>query len=97
MSLLPDLVAPDFVNHSAAPGASAGPDGFLAFFTDILRAAVSDIEVEIHDQLARGRYGWSESELSVRILPLSARRDWFYAVPVLGNFSVLNSVQIVIR
>src|ERR1700730_1802655 len=35
-------------------------------------------------------------EFSVRILPLGARWNWFYGVPVLGDFPVLNSVQVVI-
>lgn len=46
-----DLVAPDFVNHSAAPGAPRGPEGFLAFFTNILHPAFSNLQVEIHDQI----------------------------------------------
>ena len=51
MTLFSELVSPAFVNHTA-PSANAGPAGFLAFFTDVLRAAFSDIQVEIHDQIA---------------------------------------------
>ena len=51
MNLFPEFVSQAFVNHTAAP-ADAGPAGFLAFFTKVLRAAFSDIQVEIHDQLA---------------------------------------------
>lgn len=46
-----DLVAPDFVNRTAAPGAPNGPEGFLAFFTQVLRRAFTDLQVEIHDQI----------------------------------------------
>ena len=51
MTLFPDFVSPAFVNHTDAP-ADAGPTGFLAFFTNVLRIAFSDIHVEIHDQIA---------------------------------------------
>jgi predicted SnoaL-like aldol condensation-catalyzing enzyme len=49
-----ELLADDFVNRSAPPGAPAGPDGMIAFFTKVLRPAVSDLTVEIHDQVAEG-------------------------------------------
>jgi predicted ester cyclase len=51
LDVFDELVSPDFLNHSAAPGASRGPEGFLAFFTDILHPAFSGIQVEIHDQI----------------------------------------------
>lgn len=54
MSSFTDFVATDFVNHTAPPGASMGPDGFRAFFVDVLHVAFSSIKVEIHDQIAEG-------------------------------------------
>jgi predicted ester cyclase len=49
-----ELVASDFVNHTAPPGTPEGPDGFAAFFTDTLRPAIPDLTVELHDQIAEG-------------------------------------------
>lgn len=49
-----ELVASDFVNHTAPPDTPKGPDGFAAFFTDILRPALPDLTVELHDQIAEG-------------------------------------------
>lgn len=49
-----ELVASDFVNHTAPSGASQGPEGFAAFFTDTLRPALPDLSVELHDQIAEG-------------------------------------------
>lgn len=40
MAAFAELVAPDFINHTAAPGAPAGPEGFAAFFTDLPRPAL---------------------------------------------------------
>lgn len=48
------LMAADFVNHSALPGTPAGPEGMWRTFEQVLRPALSDLRVEIHDQLCDG-------------------------------------------
>lgn len=48
------IVAEDFVNHSAPPGADGGPAGMLATFNKVLRPALPDLRVEILDQVAEG-------------------------------------------
>jgi predicted ester cyclase len=48
------LMAPHFVNRTAAPGMSTGPDGMLFTFQRVLRPAFPDLKVEIHDQVAEG-------------------------------------------
>ena len=54
MKSFSQLVASDFVNHTAPPGVSNGPDGFSAFFTETLRPALPDLTIELHDQIAEG-------------------------------------------
>src|SRR5580704_10106487 len=49
-----ELMAPDFVNRSAPPGAHTGPEGMLFTFNRVLRPAFPDLSVEIHDQVAEG-------------------------------------------
>jgi predicted ester cyclase len=49
-----ELVAPDFVNRTAPPGAPAGPEGMLNTFNRVLRPAFPDLSVEIHEQIAEG-------------------------------------------
>jgi predicted ester cyclase len=49
-----ELMAADFVNRSAPPGAPAGADGMLYFFEQVLRPALPDLRVEVHDQVAEG-------------------------------------------
>jgi predicted ester cyclase len=49
-----ELMSPDFVNHSAPPGAPRGPEGMIHTFNRILRPALPDLTVEIHDQIAEG-------------------------------------------
>lgn len=51
MGVFSDLVSPDFVNRTAMPGTPNGAEGFLAFFTNVLRKAFSNIQVDIHDQI----------------------------------------------
>jgi steroid delta-isomerase-like uncharacterized protein len=47
-----ELMAPDFVNRTAAPGMSTGADGMLFMLNQVLRPAFPDLTVEIHDQIA---------------------------------------------
>jgi predicted SnoaL-like aldol condensation-catalyzing enzyme len=48
------LVAPDFVNRSAPPGMADGPESMWNTFENVLRPALSDLKVVIHDQIAEG-------------------------------------------
>ena len=49
-----DLMAPGFVNHSAPPGAPAGPEGMWNTFQNVLRPALAGLTVTIHDQVKEG-------------------------------------------
>lgn len=49
-----EIVAADFVNRTAAAGASPDRVGMLAMLKDVLRPAFADLRVEIHDQVAEG-------------------------------------------
>lgn len=49
-----ELVAPDFVNRTAAPGMPNGPEGMLHTFNRVLRPALPDLTVTIHEQIAEG-------------------------------------------
>ncbi len=46
------LVAPDFVNRSAPAGAPNGPESLWDTFEAMLRPALSELRVLIHDQVA---------------------------------------------
>jgi len=48
------LMAPDFVNHSVPPGMPNGPESMWNTFQNVLRPALSDLKVTIHDQIAEG-------------------------------------------
>lgn len=48
------LVAENFVNHSAPPGAAKDREALWHTFDQILRPALSDLQVAIHQQIAEG-------------------------------------------
>lgn len=54
LDVLYELVSPDFINHTAAPGMNNGREGMIQFLQHVLKAAFPDLTVEIHDQLAEG-------------------------------------------
>jgi predicted ester cyclase len=48
------LMAEDFVNWSAPPGAPNGPESMWNTFENILRPAIGNLQVQIHDQVCEG-------------------------------------------
>lgn len=48
------LMDRNFVNRSAPAGMNNGPQGMIWFFNEVLRPAIPDIKVTIHDQVAEG-------------------------------------------
>lgn len=49
-----ELMAPEFVNRSAPPGAPRGPESMWSTFQTVLRPALAGLTVTIHDQVAEG-------------------------------------------
>ncbi|MBA5636495.1 ester cyclase [Duganella sp. LX20W] len=43
-----------FVNHSAPAGAPTGPESMWNTFQNVLRPALSELQVQIHEQLCEG-------------------------------------------
>lgn len=48
------LMAPGFVNHAALPGGPNGLESMWNTFQNVLRPALSNLTVTIHDQIAEG-------------------------------------------
>ncbi len=49
-----EILAPDFINHTAPPGSPQGPEGVIYFFNHFLKPAFPDLKVEIHEMVAEG-------------------------------------------
>jgi predicted ester cyclase len=54
MKVFYEIMAPEFINHSAPEGVPKGPEGVLYLFLEILKPAFPDLRVEIYDQVAEG-------------------------------------------
>lgn len=48
------LMRPDFINHATPEGMPNGPESMWNTFQTVLRPALSDLTVTIHDQVAEG-------------------------------------------
>ncbi len=46
------LMSPDFINHAAPPGMPQGPESMWSTFEKVLRPALSNLKIVIHDQIA---------------------------------------------
>ncbi|HEX7674883.1 MAG TPA: ester cyclase [Bdellovibrio sp.] len=49
-----ELLSVNFINRTAPPGAANGPESIQSFFNDNIRPGLSNLHVEIHDQIAEG-------------------------------------------
>lgn len=48
------LMSPSFINHSAPQNMPRGPESMWNTFESVLRPALSNLKIEIHDQIAEG-------------------------------------------
>ncbi len=49
-----EIMDANFVNHSAPPGTPSGPESMWNTFQNILRPALSNLQVQTHEQLCEG-------------------------------------------
>src|ERR1700690_4260887 len=84
-----ELMAPDFVNRSAPPGMATGPDGMLHTFNKILRPALPDLTVEIHDQVAEG------DKVTTRKTIRGTHRGELLGVPATNKAVAIDVIDIV--
>ena len=49
-----ELMSATFINHSAPAGMNNGPEGMRYFFEEVLRSAMTGLQVTIHAQVAEG-------------------------------------------
>lgn len=84
-----ELMAPGFVNRTAVPGMSAGPDGMRAMFEQVLRPALGELRVEIHDQVAEG------DKVTTRKTIHGTHRGPLLGVPATGEPVAIDVIDIV--
>jgi predicted ester cyclase len=84
-----ELMAPDFVNRTAHPGSSVGPEGMIHTFNRILRPAFPDLTVEIHDQVAEG------DKVTTRKTLRGTHRGELFGIPATGRRIAIEVIDIV--
>jgi predicted ester cyclase len=84
-----ELMAPDFVNRTAPPGAPTGPEGMLFTFNRVLRPAFPDLSVEIHDQVAEG------DKVTTRKTIRGTHRGELFGIPPTGKRVEIEVIDIV--
>jgi predicted ester cyclase len=83
------LMAPDFVNHSAPSGGANGPQGMWDTFSNVLRPALADLTVTIHDQIAEG------DKVTTRKTISGIHSGTFMGIPATGRHVAINVIDIV--
>jgi predicted ester cyclase len=60
------LISPKFVNRSAPPGSPNGPESMWNTFETVLRPALAELSVTIHDQVGEGNKVTTRKTISGR-------------------------------
>ncbi|WP_337268687.1 ester cyclase [Oryzifoliimicrobium ureilyticus] len=83
------LMASNFVNHAAPKGMPNGPDGMWHTFENVLRPALSDLTVTIHDQIAEG------DKVTTRKTISGTHTGTLLGVPATGKKIAIDVIDIV--
>lgn len=83
------LMAPDFVNHAAPQGMPNGPDSMWHTFQNVLRPALSNLVVTIHDQIAEG------DKVTTRKTIRGVHTGTLLGVPATGRDIAISVIDIV--
>jgi predicted ester cyclase len=88
-SAFAELMAPGFVNRTAPPGAPTGPEGMIHTFNNVLRPAMPNLTVEIHDQVAEG------DKVTTRKTIHGTHTGDFMGIPATGRRVSIDVIDIV--
>lgn len=83
------LMAPDFINHTAPLGMPNGPQSMWHTFENVLRPALSNLTVTIHDQIAEG------DKVTTRKTISGVHTGTLLGVPATGRDVAINVIDIV--
>jgi len=83
------LMAPHFVNHAAPPGVPNGPESMWHTFHNVLRPALSNMAVTIHDQIAE------DDKVTTRKTISGVHTGTLMGVPATGRIVSISVIDIV--
>ncbi|MDR3679516.1 MAG: ester cyclase [Flavipsychrobacter sp.] len=88
MVLLQEMVATDFINHSALEGMSPGIDGLIYFFTDIMHSAFSSLKVDVQDMIAE------DNKVTTRKVITGIHQKPLFGIPATGKQVTIKVIDI---
>ena len=83
------LMSPDFINHAAPPGMPQGPESMWNTFEKVLRPALSNLKVVIHEQIAEADKVTTRKTISV------IHSGTLLGVPATGRELTISVIDIV--
>ncbi len=83
------LMAPDFINHAAPPDGPNGPDSMWNTFENVLRPALANLKVTIHDQIAE------DDKVTTRKTISGVHTGALLGVPATGRQVAIDVIDIV--
>ena len=84
-----EIIHPDFINHTLK-GSASGPQGIIDFTINILHKALTDIKVEIHDQV------FEDSKVVTRKTIYGTHIDNFMGVEPSGKRVAIGIIDIIV-
>lgn len=89
MDSFKELVADNVINHSAPAGLPNGPESMIFFISNVLRNGLSDIQVDILDQVSEG------DKVTTRKIISGTHTGEFMGVPPSNKKIVINVIDII--
>ena len=84
-----EILADDFINHSAPPDSPRGPQAIIWVFENLMRPAFPDIKVVIHDQVAEGELVTTRKSFH------ATHKGEFYGAPATNKQVTIDVIDIV--
>jgi steroid delta-isomerase-like uncharacterized protein len=88
MSLIDELVAPQFISHDWPEGSPSGPEPFRNFYSNIIRSVLPDARYEVDDLVAEG------DRVVVRWRLSGTHMGEFQNIPPTGRVITLKGIAI---
>ncbi len=82
-----NLMAPDVIDHDPAPTQAAGPEGFIAFFTEF-REGFPDLAIDVEHTVA------DDDNLAIAYTVTGTHRGVFMGIPPTGREISARGMQI---
>lgn len=83
-----EIIHPDFINHTA-PNLAPGPQGIIDFTINVLHKAISNINVEIHDQVVE------DQKVVTRKTIRGIHTGTFIGIPASGKEVAIGIIDII--